>query len=131
MKKLLIIAVVLSIIFLICCRSEAGVVELTTPAQVKKEFAKKGPFVVLYYTQWCGACKSYKPEYRRESENFPNVRFYRMDVDKIQVKEHQKKVPFIPMLFYGKDEQTFRNDPCIAKNGERSKLKAFFERCSK
>jgi thiol-disulfide isomerase/thioredoxin len=114
---------------LISVSAHAKVIDLTSPAQVKQELAKKGPMVVLYYTSWCGACKAYKPSFEKASKKFTDVRFYKMDLDKIGLKEHKGKTPYIPMLFFGKDEDSLRNRPCIDQDGERDNLKAFFKRC--
>jgi thiol-disulfide isomerase/thioredoxin len=123
MKKLIMLVMLLSL------SAHAKVVELSTPAQVKSELSKPGPFVVLYYTSWCGACSQYKPFFEKESNKIKNVRFYKMNLEVIAIKEHQDKVPYIPMLFYGKDEASFRNNPCIDKSGERMNLRGFFKRC--
>jgi thiol-disulfide isomerase/thioredoxin len=77
--------------------ANATVTDLTTPEQVKQELAKPGPRVLLYYTDWCGACQALKPTYSKLSDQMIDVRFYTM--------------------FVGKSEEDLRDTPCTDLNG--------------
>ncbi len=38
--------------------------------------------VVDIYATWCAPCKEYSPIFAQVSEQYPKVKFYRMDIDK-------------------------------------------------
>lgn len=112
----LVFFVTLFVISLFAFVANAEVVDLTSPEQVKAEFAKPGPRVLMYYTDWCGACKEFKPTYVQLSNQTAGVRFYAMNSDKLMLKEHAGKVPYIPTLFVGKSEVQLRDNPCTDLN---------------
>lgn len=101
--------------------STTRVVELKSPEQVKSELAKPGPVVLLYSTEWCGACKAFKPTFDSVSNLMTDVRFYRLDADKLGLKEHAGKIKYVPTIYVGRSEKTLREQPCeIGKEGRSS-----------
>ncbi len=106
--------------------TETKVIELTTPEQVKAELAKAGPIILLYSADWCGFCKEFEPDYDQMSTVFTNLRFYKVNADKIGLKEHAKLLKGVPAIFVGRNEDQLRNKPCeLGKEGRgRAKLKA-------
>ena len=37
--------------------------------------------VIDFYAKWCGPCKKIAPEFETIAKSFPNVSFYKMDID--------------------------------------------------
>jgi thioredoxin 1 len=55
----------------------------------KEEFhnalnANKDKLVVIdFYAQWCGPCKYISPKVEEMAKNYPNVVFFKVDVDEV------------------------------------------------
>jgi thiol-disulfide isomerase/thioredoxin len=96
--------------------ANATVIDLKTADQVKTELAKPGPRVLMYYTDWCPSCHEFMPTYKKLSNSMTNIKFYTMNLDKLALKEHAGKVPYIPTMFVGKSDSDLRNNPCTDLN---------------
>ena len=109
----------------------SNVTDLSTLNQVKTEFAKPGPVVLLYYTDWCPACKAFEPTYEQLSNDAKDVRFYKMNCDKLTISEHVNQFGYIPTVYVGKDANTLRKTPCqIAQKDRRIEyIKKELEKC--
>lgn len=56
--------------------------EIETDAEyVNKVSEQKGLVVVDFYAQWCGPCKKFSSRYQKLSEEFTDVKFYKVDVE--------------------------------------------------
>ena len=96
------IAITLVALFLAIFNSamaNAAVIELTSPAQVKRELSKPGKMVLMYGAPWCPACKNFHPIFEKASKEMKYIRFYYVNVDKLGLHGHEKDVTYIPMVF--------------------------------
>eukprot|EP00877_Chromochloris_zofingiensis_P009455 jgi/Chrzof1/4763/Cz14g25110.t1_TRX1 len=65
--------------------AESRVKDITTDQEFQSELkrlADANKFAVVDFTaKWCGPCKAIAPVYERFSQQYPDVEFYRVDVD--------------------------------------------------
>lgn len=54
-----------------------------------------------FYATWCGPCKKIEPRIKELSEEYPEIKFYKIDVDKVTVLAKQYSIKSMPtfMLF--------------------------------
>ncbi|CAG8186318.1 unnamed protein product [Penicillium salamii] len=68
-----------------------------------KALVSSGPVVVDFFATWCGPCKAVAPIVGKFSEQFLNVRFLQVDVDKLQSVAHEHRVNAMPTFVLFKD----------------------------
>lgn len=56
------------------------VTELNTQSFETEILSKPGVAVVDFYATWCGPCKALLPKFESLSEEFPNVRFFKINI---------------------------------------------------
>lgn len=59
-----------------------AVKEVANAEQFQKEISKNKVSFVDFYATWCGPCKAMSPFIDKFSENYKDVTFYKVDVDK-------------------------------------------------
>jgi thioredoxin 1 len=61
------------------------------------------PAIVDCFAEWCGPCKAIAPKVEQWSEQYPQVKFYTFDVDKVPDLSNELGVRAMPtfMLFKG------------------------------
>lgn len=69
------------------------------------------PVVVDFYAEWCKPCVMLSPILEDVAKEFPNVEFYKVDVEDLPEVSSYYKVKNIPALFYfpvdGEKQATF------------------------
>ena len=54
-----------------------------------EDFIKENKAVVIdFYADWCGPCKFFAPIFNEASEEFKDIAFLKVDVDKNQILPH-------------------------------------------
>ena len=99
-NKRLIAAAVLT--GLLGCAARAAIVEVKTDAEYDREVRNaKGPVVVKFHADWCGACKGVAKPYKELADDpaMANVKFVSVDIDKIR----PEKLGGVPAVFYFQD----------------------------
>jgi Thioredoxin domain-containing protein len=48
---------------------------------MEKIFSSTDPIVLDCWATWCGPCKAIAPAFEKLSESFPQIKFYKVDVD--------------------------------------------------
>jgi len=99
----------------------AEIMEVKTEVDYDREVKQsKGPVVVKFHADWCGACKGVAKPYKDLSNDpeLKNVKFVSVDIDKVRPKG--EKLGGVPAVFYFQDGQkvhdklgggrTFAND---------------------
>jgi len=67
-----------------------------------------GLAVVDFYADWCGPCKALKPLFKKISNDFSDVIFGTVDIDKSPDLAKQFNVMAIPTLVFMKDGAVFK-----------------------
>jgi thioredoxin 1 len=57
------------------------------------------------YATWCGPCRLIAPKVIAFSNDYPDVQFYKLDVDKVSDVAAELGVRAMPTFFFFKDEQ--------------------------
>ena len=55
--------------------------EVTTLNEVANSIERNPKTLIVFYADWCGPCKVYKPVYERLERNFPDINVLRVNVD--------------------------------------------------
>ena len=74
------------------------------------EFASeiKGPGLVVvdFFAEWCGPCKAIAPQLEELARKYPNVKFIKVDVEKVEEVAQEKGISAMPTFqFYVKGTQ--------------------------
>lgn len=68
------------------------------------EFASeiKGPGLVVvdFFAEWCGPCKGIAPKLEELSKKYPNVKFIKVDVDKVEEVAQEKGISAMPTFHF-------------------------------
>ena len=67
------------------------------------EFIKEGNVVVDFYATWCGPCRMLAPIIEDLSEENPNIKFGKLDVDQVSQVASRYMIQSIPTLLFFKD----------------------------
>ena len=67
------------------------------------EFVKEGNVVVDFYATWCGPCRMLAPIIEDLSEENPNIKFGKLDVDEVSQVASKYMIQSIPTLLFFKD----------------------------
>ncbi|CAP79123.1 Thioredoxin [Penicillium chrysogenum] len=85
------------------------VIELTSKADfLEKILSPEDPVLLNCYADWCSHCKAIAPKIEELSNVYTQVKFYKVDVDKVEDVGQELGVQAKPtfMLFKGGDKIT-------------------------
>ena len=61
------------------------------------------PVLVDFYAEWCGPCKMLAPIIEELSQELPDVKFYKIDVDKLRELAVEYSIRGVPTLIFFKN----------------------------
>ncbi|KAJ2248100.1 thioredoxin trx1 [Coemansia sp. RSA 1807] len=96
--------------------------------QAFKDFIAKNEFVVIDFSAtWCGPCKLISPKFTKLSEEHPEVKFVKIDVDDMNEIAQVYGVSAMPTFKFLRNSETI--DECVGANPVNltEKVKAFSE----
>jgi len=64
---------------------------------------KKGNSIVDFFAEWCGPCKIMDPIFEKLDKEFPNINFFKVNVDNNQNPASTYDVRSIPTVIFVKD----------------------------
>jgi thioredoxin 1 len=70
---------------------------------MEKIFSSTEPIVLDCWATWCGPCKAIAPEFEKLSESFPQIKFYKVDVDEQADVAQELNVRAMPTFMFFKD----------------------------
>ncbi|CRG84249.1 thioredoxin, putative [Talaromyces islandicus] len=73
---------------------------------VFKALISSGPVIVDFYATWCGPCKAIAPKIAQWSEEHTNIRFLKVDVDKMRQIASTYGITAMPTFIVFKDGQS-------------------------
>ncbi len=63
----------------------------------------KGYVLVDFFADWCGPCKAIAPFFNSLKEMYPQVKFFKLDIDENQEMARKYKIESIPAFILFKD----------------------------
>ena len=79
---------------------------LTSIASINKEIGKHDKVVIKFYAEWCTACQSVAQKFNSLKNEYPNVKFYQVNVDDIKGLDSKLGIEMIPTFKYYKNKKT-------------------------
>jgi thiol-disulfide isomerase/thioredoxin len=74
---------------------------------------------ILYFTAtWCGPCQRIQPVYKELAEKFPNINFFKIDVDKNEEIASKFNIKAMPTFFFLKNKNEYK----IFSGADKEKL---------
>ncbi|KAF1992780.1 thioredoxin [Amniculicola lignicola CBS 123094] len=84
--------------------SKEGVHNLSAKAEWDTALEKKDTLIVLdCFATWCGPCKVIAPQVVKLSNEFPDVRFYKVDVDEVPDLAQELGIRAMPTFLFFKN----------------------------
>lgn len=74
-----------------------------TKAEFDEALKHSGLVVVDFFATWCGPCKMIAPLLQKFSEEYPQVKFVKLDVDQLPEVAQQYEVTAMPTIFFIKN----------------------------
>jgi thioredoxin 1 len=82
-------------------------IEITNDNDFKNSIADN-LVVVDFYAQWCGPCKKFAPIFSKLAEEYPSIKFLKVDIDKCEKTAHKYKVSSIPTFMFFKNGELYQ-----------------------
>jgi thioredoxin 1 len=80
--------------------------EISSASEFNTEIKGPGLVVVDYFATWCGPCKQIAPFLEELSRKYPNVKFLKVDSDKVQEVTSERRISSLPTFqFFVKGNQ--------------------------
>lgn len=61
--------------------------------------------IIDFYADWCGPCKMLSPVIANIAKEFPNINFYKVNVDRESTLAHKMNIQSIPTVMFYKQGQ--------------------------
>jgi len=92
--------------------------ELRSFAEYRKAVEEEGVMIIDAYAEWCGPCKVISPKVAEYAKDFPNARFYKVDVDAVPDVAQELGIRAMPTFKLFKNGEEFEtvvgaNPPAI------------------
>lgn len=82
---------------------------LKTRGEALKAIEYEGLVVIDFFAVWCPPCKAIAPTYEKFPQEYPEARFYKVDVEENTQYSKDKEVTAMPtFIFYKNGEEVAR-----------------------
>jgi len=88
--------------------SKGGVHNLANQKEWQDAVAEKGVLVLDCFATWCGPCKVIAPTVVKFSKEYPNARFFKLDVDDVPDVAQKLGIRAMPTFLVYKDGEKFK-----------------------
>lgn len=99
------------------------VTEIPNEFAYYKEIKEHEAVVIDIYADWCGPCQAIKPFFATLPSQFPQVRFFKMDLDKNRFLSTSMGVQSIPTFLFIHKGQLVKKQTGADKNGLTANIK--------
>ena len=87
-----------------------------------KAAISKGKSIVDFYATWCGPCKMLSPVVDAASEQYSDVKFYKVDIDKSMDIAMDYKIMSVPTLIVFEDGEPVNKSIGVISGAELAEL---------
>lgn len=103
-------------------------VEETNDKEFKKLLKQHNKIVFDFFADWCAPCKMLAPIFEETSKNFPDVAFFKMNVDKGRKTAQKYSIMSIPTLLFFKNGKLAGTTLGVLNHGMlKEKIKEYLE----
>jgi thioredoxin 1 len=89
--------------------SRVGIITRNEDYESEVECGKSGYVLVDFFAEWCGPCKRFYPTLCKLSTQFPNVKFFKVDVEELEDKSEDANVKAMPtFILFNNGQQVGR-----------------------
>lgn len=99
------------------------VVEILNQQQYVAEIGKNTACVIDVFTEWCGPCKAIKPFFANLPNSYPQIRFFKMDLDKNKFLGTSLGIQSIPTFLFIHKGQVVKKMAGADQNGLLTNIK--------
>jgi thioredoxin 1 len=89
--------------------SNNSIIEILHLEQFDTEINGDNKYILVdFYATWCGPCKKIEPDIKKLCKEYEEIKFLKVDVDKVPLLAKQYKISAMPtfLLFHKVDETT-------------------------
>ncbi|KAK3182127.1 thioredoxin trx1 [Lecanicillium sp. MT-2017a] len=101
----------------------AAVIEITSAEQFEEILRRNGKVVADFTATWCGPCRLIYPVFKQLSEQFKDIVFVSVDVDKVAPVAQKHAVRAMPTFIMFKDGSQVDDMMGANKAGLEDKIK--------
>ena len=76
------------------------------------------PYILYFTASWCGPCRMISPEFERLKQNYPDIAFYKIDIDECEELASMFSIRSVPTFFMYKKKREYY-DKCEGANTQR------------
>ncbi|KAG9313865.1 thioredoxin-like protein [Chiua virens] len=82
-----------------------AVTTIESLSQFKEIIAGDEVALIDFYADWCGPCKMISPLFAKSAEEYQQVKFYKVDIDKVPDVAEEVGVRSIPLFHAWKNDK--------------------------
>ena len=76
------------------------------------------PYILYFTASWCGPCRMISPEFERLKQNYPDIGFYKIDIDECEELASMFSIRSVPTFYIYKKKREYY-DKCEGANTMR------------
>lgn len=67
------------------------------------------PYILYFTASWCGPCRMISPEFEKLKQNYPNIDFYKIDIDECEEISSLFNIRSVPTFYLYKKKREYYN----------------------
>ncbi|KAJ5279326.1 thioredoxin [Penicillium angulare] len=95
-----------------------NVIEITSAAEWQEKIENSKDLILVdFFADWCGPCKAIAPVIEKLSLQHENIKFYQVDVDKLNDVAADNGISAMPTFLFFKDGKKLEDKSVRGANG--------------
>ena len=67
------------------------------------------PYILYFTASWCGPCRMISPEFEKLKQNYPDIGFYKIDIDECEEISSLFNIQSVPTFYLYKKKREYYN----------------------